>query len=124
MRPAMRSPARERGGARPPRRAPARPRRACPPPAAASLRADISSGGIETGALIIRRLRREHPGIPVELTEVGVTRGIDLLRTGELDVLLGLAVAQPPAIRRETVRHERVLVGAAADHPIAAHGTV
>jgi DNA-binding transcriptional LysR family regulator len=92
--------------------------------AAAPLRADISSGGIETGALIIRRLRREHPGIPIELSEVGMARGIDLLGTGELDVLLGLAVAHPPAIRREAVRHERVLVGAAADHPIAAHSTV
>ena len=43
--------------------------------ATAPLRADISSGGIETGALIIRRLRREHPGIPIELTEVGMARG-------------------------------------------------
>jgi DNA-binding transcriptional LysR family regulator len=88
------------------------------------LRVDISSGGIETGALILRRLRREHPEIAVRQVEVGVARGIDLLRAGELDVLLGLAIAAPDEVRTEPIRRERMLVGMSAGHPLASHDEV
>jgi DNA-binding transcriptional LysR family regulator len=84
------------------------------------LRVDISSGGIATGALILRRLRREQPGIAIEQVEVGVARGLELLGAGELDLVLGLAIPPPSEIRVEDIRHERVLVGMAADHPLAA----
>jgi DNA-binding transcriptional LysR family regulator len=85
----------------------------------APLRADVSSGGIETGAVILRRLRHDHPEIAVEQVEVGVARGVELLGERELDVVLGLAPPGAPGISAEPIRRERMLVGMAADHPLA-----
>ena len=84
------------------------------------LRVDISSGGIETGAVILRRLRRTRPDIAVHQVEVGVARGLELVRTGGLDAVLGLAARVPPELSVELLRREPVLVGVAEDHPLAA----
>ena len=83
------------------------------------LRVDISSGGIETGALVVRRIREEHPDIAVEQREVGLARGLELLADRRLDVVLARAVAAPAGIVTEPLRHERLLVGMSADHGLA-----
>jgi DNA-binding transcriptional LysR family regulator len=90
----------------------------------ARLRVDISSGGLETGAAIVRQLRRAHPDVAVEQVEVGVRRGLDLLRRGELDAVLGIVELDDPAVRVELVRREPVLVAMASDHPLAADDRV
>jgi DNA-binding transcriptional LysR family regulator len=85
----------------------------------ARLRVDISSGGLETGAAIVRELRREHPEVAIEQVEVGVRTGLDMLRRGELDAVLGIVEVDDPAVRVELVRREPVLVAMSADHPFA-----
>src|SRR4029450_10853328 len=76
----------------------------------APLRIDVSSGGIETGAAIVRRLRRTRPELAIEQVEVGVRRGLGMLRTGELDALLGIVEVDDPSVQVELVRREPVLV--------------
>jgi DNA-binding transcriptional LysR family regulator len=83
------------------------------------LRVDISSGGIETGAAIVRRLRETRPEIAVHQVEVGVARGFELIRDGRLDVVLGLATRAPAELSVELLRREPVLLGVAEDHPLA-----
>ena len=73
------------------RGAPGRARRALALP----LRVDLSSGGLETGAAIVARLRRDAPGVVVEQAEHGVPRGLVLLAQGGLDVALGIATHAP-----------------------------
>jgi DNA-binding transcriptional LysR family regulator len=92
--------------------------------AASPLRLDISSGGIETGAVIVRRLRRTRPDVAIEQVEVGVRRGLDMLRRRELDAVLGIVEGDDEAVRVELVRREPVLVAMAADHPLATEGAV
>ncbi len=84
------------------------------------LRVDLSSGGLETGAAIVARLRREAPRVVVEQAEHGVPRGLPLLAQGGLDVLLGIAAHAPEAIATELVRREPVVIGMSAAHPLAA----
>lgn len=83
------------------------------------LRVDISSGGIETGAAIVRRLRETRPEIAVHQVEVGVARGLELIRDGRLDVVLGLATRAPAELSVELLRREPVLLGVAEDDPLA-----
>lgn len=83
------------------------------------LRIDISSGGLETGAAIVRRLRRERPELVVEQGEYGSARGLERVRDGRLDVLLAIAGHTPAGIRTELIRREPVLVGMAEGHPLA-----
>jgi DNA-binding transcriptional LysR family regulator len=84
------------------------------------LRVDISSGGIETGAVILRTLREARPEVAVHQVEVGVARGLELVRSGRLDALLGLATHAPAELSVEVLRHEPVTVGLAEGHPLAA----
>jgi DNA-binding transcriptional LysR family regulator len=84
------------------------------------LRIDISSGSLETGALILRRLRHDHPDLPVDQVEEGVPRGLISLQEGRLDALLGLATQRSAHVPSEVIRHEQVLVGMAKSHPLAA----
>ena len=83
------------------------------------LRVDISSSNLETGALVLRRLREEHPEIEVRQRELGVPSGLTALPEGDLDVLLGNAVRAPAEVATELVRLEPVQVMLAADHPCA-----
>lgn len=83
------------------------------------LRVDISSGGIATGTAILRHLSAAHPEVAVHQIEVGVGRGLQLLRQGKLDVLLGLAPADLEGVEAELVRRESVLVGVVDTHPFA-----
>jgi hypothetical protein len=87
--------------------------------AAVPLRVDISSGGIETGAAIVRRLRRTRPEVAIEQIEVGVRRGIEMLRRRELDAVLAIVEDSHHGLLVELVRREPVLVAMAADHPLA-----
>ena len=84
-----------------------------------SLRVDVSSGGLRTGAQILRTLRRELPGVPVHQVENGVPRGLTALAQGQLDALFGLATRCPPEIPAELIRREPVLLGMVSDHPLA-----
>lgn len=84
------------------------------------VRVDISSGGIETGALVVRELRRTHPHVVVEQVEVGVPAGLRLLHGGKLDVLLGGCPDCPADLDHEVLRREPVMVGMAPDHRLAA----
>jgi DNA-binding transcriptional LysR family regulator len=84
------------------------------------LRVDISSSGIETGAMIMRRFRRDHPDIAVRHVEDGVPTGLVALQENRLDVLLGLATYCPLDVSAEVVRLEPVVLGMARDHPLAA----
>ena len=90
----------------------------------APLRVDISSGGIETGAAVLRRVRRACPDIAIEQREVGRARGLELLAAHELDVVLARALPAADGIRMEPLRHERLLVGMSAEHPLAARPEV
>jgi DNA-binding transcriptional LysR family regulator len=90
----------------------------------AVLRVDISSSNLETGALVLRRLRADRPDVEVRQREVGVPRGLVALREGELDVLLGDAAAAPEDVAVELLRQETVRVMLAADHPCAAQPAV
>jgi DNA-binding transcriptional LysR family regulator len=83
------------------------------------LRVDVSSSGLQTGAEILRRIRRQRPDIAVREVEEGVPRGLVALREGRLDTLFGLAAGVPAAVHAEPVRHEHVLLGMARDHPLA-----
>lgn len=83
------------------------------------LRVDISSGGLETGATLVRRLRREQPELVVEQAEHGVAHGLRLLREGRLDVLLGITGRVPREIRTELIRREPVMLGMTERHPFA-----
>jgi DNA-binding transcriptional LysR family regulator len=87
--------------------------------AGAALRVDISSSGLETGAMILERLRRNAPELAVHQVERGVRWGLGALRRGELDVLLGDASGAPPEIGSHLLRHEPILVGMSVDHPLA-----
>jgi DNA-binding transcriptional LysR family regulator len=93
-------------------------------PDRAVLRIDISSSNLETGALVLRRLRDDRPGIEVRQREIGVPRGLVALREGELDVLLGDATAASDDVAVEPLRQETVQVMLAADHPCAAQPAV
>jgi DNA-binding transcriptional LysR family regulator len=88
------------------------------------LRVDVSSGSLHTGAVILRELRHRHPEIAVEQVEVGVRRGLQMLRQGELDVLLGVIDSPPSELTVEILRREPVLLGMAADHLLAARDRV
>ncbi len=93
-------------------------------PDRAVLRVDISSSNLETGALVLRRLREDRPEIEVRQREIGVPRGLVALREDELDVLLGDAAAAPDGVAVEPLRQEAVQVMLAADHPCAAQPAV
>jgi DNA-binding transcriptional LysR family regulator len=93
-------------------------------PDRAVLRVDISSSNLETGALVLRRLREDRPEIEVRQREIGVPRGLMALREDELDVLLGDAAAAPAGVAVEPLRQEAVQVMLAADHPCAAQPAV
>jgi DNA-binding transcriptional LysR family regulator len=84
------------------------------------VRADVSSGSLETGADVLREVRRASPEIVVELVEHGVPRGLERLRAGRLDVLIGIADHAPADILTERLRDEPVLIGMSAQHPLAA----
>ena len=88
------------------------------------LRVDISSSNLETGALVLRRLRADRPDIEVRQREIGVPRGLVALREGELDVLLGDAAGSPEEVAVELLRQEAVQVLLAVDHPCAAQPAV
>jgi DNA-binding transcriptional LysR family regulator len=83
------------------------------------LRVDVSSASLLTGARILRRLRHEHPDLPVQQVEDGVPRGLVALQEGRLDALFGLATHCPPEVPAELIHREPVLLGMAADHPLA-----
>jgi DNA-binding transcriptional LysR family regulator len=93
-------------------------------PDGALLRIDISSSNLETGALVLRRLRADRPDIEVQQREIGVPRGTAALRAGELDVLLGDATGAPDEVAVEPLRQEAVQMMLAADHPCAAQAAV
>jgi DNA-binding transcriptional LysR family regulator len=89
-----------------------------------ALRVDISSGGLQTGAVLLRYLREHHPDLAIHQVENGIPRGLIALRDGSLDILLGLATSPPAHIHAELFRREPVLVGLAANHPLAARSSV
>ncbi|WP_024802873.1 LysR family transcriptional regulator [Nocardia sp. BMG51109] len=83
------------------------------------LRIDVSSAGLETGARIFSTLRREHPRQPIHQVEDGAPRGMAALLAGKLDVLIALDTHRPASVPSEPIRREPVLLGMAADHPLA-----
>lgn len=90
--------------------------------ARAPVRLDISSGGIRTGAEIVRELGTGS--VAVHQVEVGVRAGLGMLRAGLLDVVLGLAPRRAAGIESTLVRREPVVVGVAADHRWAGRESV
>lgn len=80
---------------------------------------DISSGGIATGATIVNEMRVSHPDVALHQVEVGVVRGVHLVRQGRAHLVLGLAPADLSGLAHEVVRHERVLAGMHESHPLA-----
>jgi DNA-binding transcriptional LysR family regulator len=83
------------------------------------LRVDVSSSGLQTGAEILRRIRRQRPDIAVREVEEGVPRGLVALQEAQLDALFGYAAGVPAGVHAEPVRREPVLLGLAVDHPLA-----
>lgn len=90
------------------------------PATAQALRVDISSGGLETGALIVREMRTRHPDVGIHQAELGLRRSLEELRRGRLDLILGLAAPPLGDLDSEIIRAEPVLVGMAGVHPLAA----
>ncbi len=88
------------------------------------LRLDLSATSLFTAAKILRRLRTDHPDLPVELVEDGVARGLDALLDGRLDALLGLATHCPPDLNADLIRREPVLLGMGGHHDLARLDTV
>ncbi len=88
------------------------------------LTVDISSSGLETGAAVLRHLRETDPEIGVRQVEIGVPRGAQALRAGQLDALFGNAVHVPDDITTELIRLEPVQVVLRADDPLAARDEV
>ncbi|MFD0688717.1 LysR family transcriptional regulator, partial [Actinomadura fibrosa] len=84
-----------------------------------SLRIDISSSDLQTGAVLLRAFRRRHPQISTWQVEEGVDRGLAALREGRLDVLLGLAAHCPLDVPAEVIRREPVVLGLSAAHPLS-----
>jgi DNA-binding transcriptional LysR family regulator len=89
-----------------------------------AVRIDLSSAGIATGAAIVRVLSSAFPAVTTHQVEVGVSRGLELVRRDRLDVVLGLAPERPDGIEAEQVRRERVLVGVVEGHPWAGRDEV
>ncbi|MCP2337398.1 DNA-binding transcriptional LysR family regulator [Actinomadura rupiterrae] len=83
------------------------------------LRLDLASTGLLTPARILRRWRLDQPDVPTELVEDGVPRGLDALREGRLDALLGLATHCPADLEAQLVCREPVLVGMGRHHELA-----
>jgi DNA-binding transcriptional LysR family regulator len=88
------------------------------------LRIELGSGVLETAAQISRRVRRDHPEIALRHTAMGTTKGIDALRDGRLDAVLGLASETPPIVRAELIRLESLRIAISAEHPLAARETI
>jgi len=89
-----------------------------PEHAVREIRVDVSSTGLETGAAVVRALRRAHPDVAVREVEVGVAAGVERLRRGELDVVLGLSEGYED-LHEELVRREPVVLGVARGHRLA-----
>jgi DNA-binding transcriptional LysR family regulator len=83
------------------------------------VRVDVSSAGLQTGAEILRRIRRDHPHLPVHQVEDGVPRGLSALARRELDLLFGLATHRSPDVVARPIRTEPVQVAMSAAHPLA-----
>lgn len=91
---------------------------------AAALRVDVSSSSMRTAALVVEHFREHNPGVAVQETEVGETRGWEMLRTGRLDALLGFAAPAPADVASFPLRHEPVLLGMAEGHPMSSRDQI
>lgn len=79
----------------------------------------------DLAASALGRFRRDHPAIELVHRETGFVDPLDLLRSGEVDVVVTNAPVDEPGFDQGPVLHtEPVVLAVARDHPLAARSTV
>jgi DNA-binding transcriptional LysR family regulator len=89
-----------------------------------ALRLDLSAASLLTPAKVLRRFQLDYPGMPIELVENGVPRGLEALQDGRLDALLGLATHCPATLEAVLIRQEPILIGMGRHHELAQFDSV
>jgi DNA-binding transcriptional LysR family regulator len=69
---------------------------------------------------LIRRFRAETPGVDVSLVEMVSLEQIAALKDGRIDVGFGRIRFDDPAVRRDVLREERLVVALPLSHPLLA----
>jgi DNA-binding transcriptional LysR family regulator len=67
---------------------------------------------------LIRRFRAETPGLDVSLVEMVSLEQIAALKDGRIDVGFGRIRLDDPAVRRDVLREERLVVALPLSHPL------
>ena len=67
---------------------------------------------------LIRRFRAETPGLDVSLVEMVSLEQIAALKDGRIDVGFGRIRFDDPAVRRDVLREERLVVALPLSHPL------
>jgi DNA-binding transcriptional LysR family regulator len=67
---------------------------------------------------LIRRFRAETPGVDVSLVEMVSLEQIAALKDGRIDVGFGRIRFDDPAVRRDVLREERLVVALPLSHPL------
>jgi LysR family transcriptional regulator, benzoate and cis,cis-muconate-responsive activator of ben and cat genes len=67
---------------------------------------------------LIRRVRAETPGVDVSLVEMVSLEQIVALKDGHIDVGFGRIRFDDPAVRRDVLREERLVVALPLSHPL------
>jgi DNA-binding transcriptional LysR family regulator len=78
-------------------------------------------GSILQGAMpaIIRKFRTEMPDTDVELVELTTIEQVAALKDGQIDAGLGRVRIEDPAIRREVLYEEPLMIALPTGHPLA-----
>ena len=71
---------------------------------------------------LIRRFRAETPGLDVSLVEMVSLEQIAALKDGRIDVGFGRIRLDDPAVRRDVLREERLVVALPLSHPLLRAG--
>jgi len=85
----------------------------------------IGSGGAAIYGLLpklIRQFREACPHIDVRLVELTTLEQISALKDGRIDVGIGRIHIEDPAVSRETLHLEPLVVAVPSGHPLAAQG--
>ncbi|GEO43354.1 LysR family transcriptional regulator [Skermanella aerolata] len=67
---------------------------------------------------LIRRFRAETPGVDVSLVEMASLEQIAALKDGRIDVGFGRIRLDDPAVRRDVLREEQLVVALPLSHPL------
>lgn len=71
---------------------------------------------------VVRRFQADHPEVAITFHEMTTMMQIQALKEGRIDVGFGRIKSEDPAIRRITLREERLIVALPVGHRLAADG--